>query len=299
MRVLKTVRRLWTALTALLVLGVMAYAHFLFTGSYAFLTMLFEYPGAVFFVLMTAAEVCLAFRARSLFDSAEPMYAVWTLIFLSACCRLAGAAFLQVLSAQIPWNPLVIFDALPAEKAETMRNIGLVVGGPVAMVLLAAGLMRVIVLQRRLGMLGRLSILDKSAIALICIFTAIEVSEIGWRLLVDHTRPGVAQAVLWLSDPLLAFQLIEAASLRRSVLNMGQGLVSRCWGMMALGVACTSAGDVIFWANWHGFIPTVIQPVGWFIWFFAVTAYASAPSYQIEAARVAHQGSYTGFPSRS
>ncbi|PYT20424.1 MAG: hypothetical protein DMG57_42190 [Acidobacteria bacterium] len=49
--------------------------------------------------------------------------------------------------------------------------------------------------------------------------------------------------------------------------------------MMALGAACTGAGDAFMWANWHGFIPVVIQPLEWFIWFVPVTAFASAPCY--------------------
>jgi hypothetical protein len=207
---------------------------------------------------------------------------------------LAGAAITQVLSAQIPWNPLVMLKALPPGKSEGLRSLGLVVGGPVAMALLAAGLARVIALQRRLDILYRLSALDKSAIVLLWIFAVAESIEIGRFVLVDHVRPGVAQAILWFSDPLLALLLVEAVSLRRSVLNMGQGLVARCWGMMALGVTCTAAGDVMMSADWHGYIPPLLKPIGWFIWFFAATAYASAPCYQIEAARVAHEGSYSG-----
>jgi hypothetical protein len=55
---------------------------------------------------------------------------------------------------------------------------------------------------------------------------------------------------------------------------MGHGLVARCWGMMAAGVAFTSAGDVTLWAESHGLIP--VSPLDWFIWFFAATAFASA-----------------------
>jgi len=65
--------------------------------------------------------------------------------------------------------------------------------------------------------------------------------------------------VLFPMDPLLTVLLSETVSLPRSVLNMGQGLVARCWGMMAF----TVAGDAMVWANWHGIIPPVIQPVEW------------------------------------
>jgi hypothetical protein len=293
MKAPRSVRWLWVALNAVVILGLVAYLHFVFTGSYSLLVFLFNYPGAAFLVLVTGAEVYFAFRARQLFDPAEPMRTSWTLIFLSACCSLTGAALTQIFSAQIPWNPLVMLNALPPGRSEQIRSVGLVVSGPVAMTLLAAGLARVIALQRRLGILGRLSALDKVGAVLLWTFTLAELFEIVRFVVVDHVRPGLAQAMLWFSDPLLAILLVEAVSLRRSVLNMGQGLVARCWGMMALAVAFTAAGDVMLSADWHGYIPPRLKPIGWFIWFFAATAYASAPSYQLEAARIAHEGSYS------
>jgi hypothetical protein len=63
--------------------------------------------------------------------------------------------------------------------------------------------------------------------------------------------------------------------------------------MIAAGVAFTSLGDATLWAESHSFIPIPLSPLGWFVWFFAATAYASAPCYQVEAARLAHEGSYS------
>ena len=140
MKAPRSVRRLWTALSALVIFGLVAYLYFVFTGSYQLLVFLFNYPGAAFLILVTGAEAYFAFRALQLFGRGEPMRTSWTLIFLSACCSLTGAALTQVLSAQIPWNPLVILNALPPGKSEVMRGLGLVVSGPVAMALLAAGL---------------------------------------------------------------------------------------------------------------------------------------------------------------
>lgn len=288
----KSVRWLWTALSVLLIVGLAAYIYFVLTGSYDALVAVFNIPGSTFFILVTATEVYYAYRARGLFEPAEPMRATWTLILLSACCRLSGAAFTQTLTAPISWNLLVTVKILQPERPQLLHSIGVVLSGPVAMALLAAGLMRVIVLKRRLGLLSRLTPLDGCFIAAILLFTGRQLMDIAGVLFGDHARLTVIQVILWFSDPLLALLLIEAVSIRRSVLNMGQGLVARCWGMMALGVAFTSAGDVILWAENWGYIPVVISPLGWFIWFFAVTAFASAPCYQVEAAREAHEGSY-------
>jgi len=294
----KSVRWLWTALSVLLIVGLAAYIYFVLTGSYDALVAVFNIPGSTFFILVTATEVYYAYRARGLFEPAEPMRATWTLILLSACCRLSGAAFTQTLTAPISWNLLVTVKILQPERPQLLHSIGVVLSGPVAMALLAAGLMRVIVLKRRLGLLSRLTPLDGCFIAAILLFTGRQLMDIAGVLFGDHARLTVIQVILWFSDPLLALLLIEAVSIRRSVLNMGQGLVARCWGMMALGVAFTSAGDVILWAENWGYIPVVISPLGWFIWFFAVTAFASAPCYQVAAAREAHEGSYAARRAR-
>jgi len=279
-------------LSVLLIVGLAAYVYFVLTGSYDALVAVFNIPGSTFFIVVTATEVYYAYRARGLFEPAEPMRATWTLILLSACCQLSGAAFTQTLTAPISWNLLVMVKILQPERPQLLHSIGVVLSGPVAMALLAAGLMRVIVLKRRLGLLSRLTPLDTCFIAAILLFTGRQLMDIAGVLFGDHARLTVIQVILWFTDPLLALLLIEAVSIRRSVLNMGQGLVARCWGVMALGVAFTSAGDVILWAENWGYIPVVVSPLGWFIWFFAVTAFASAPCYQVEAAREAHEGSY-------
>jgi hypothetical protein len=295
----RSVRRLWAALGTLLVMGLAAYVRFLLTGSYDLLVALFNTVGSAFFILVTGTEVYFAYRARSQFEPGEPMHTAWTLVLLSACCRLTGAAFAQVLSAKSPWNPLVILKTLHSEPSHAVHDFGIVVAGPVAMAFLAAGLMCAVILTRRLGILGRLTLMDKSFIAVILVFTGRQLFEIGGVLFGEGRRPGLAQVLLWFSDPLLTLLLIQAVAIRRSVLNMGQGLVARCWGMMALGVAFTSAGDATLWAESHGLIPIVISPLGWFIWFFAVTAFASAPCYQMEAVREAHEGSYSVLLTRS
>jgi hypothetical protein len=253
---------------------------------------LFDRPGVAFFIVVSGTEVCFAYRARSLFEPTQEMHGTWTLILLSAFCRLTGAVLTGVLSKPLPWNPLVALGTFRADRAGALHDLGLAFSGPAAMALMAWGLMRVLVLNRSLGILGKLTMVDKSLIAAILVFTALQFIDIGGVLLGDRRRLSVTQSFMWLSDPLLAALLIQAVSIRRAILNMGQGLVARCWGMMALGVAFTSTGDAAMWAESHGFIPVVIRPLEWFIWFFAVTAFASAPCYQVEAAREAHAGSY-------
>jgi hypothetical protein len=294
----RSVRWLWGALGCLLTLGLPAYGHFVLTGSYDLLVLFFRHVGGAFFILMASAETFLAHQARRQFAATEPMHATWTMVFLGACCRLTGAALVQVLSVDIAWNPLVMLKVFDLVRSRTLRDIGLVVGGPAAMAFLAVGLRRLIVLKRRLGISSALTGWDRLLIAGIVVFTAHQIFEMSVMLRNNRSAANLTQVLLWLSDPLLALLLIQAVSIRRWVLNLGDGLVSRCWGMMAAGVAFTSAGDAVLWAESYGWVPAVLSPIGWFVWFFAATAYACAPCYQLEATRQAHEGSYSVFFTR-
>jgi hypothetical protein len=293
MKAPRSVRWLWGALGCLLALGVLAYGHFVLTGSYDLLVPFFRHVGGAFLVLMAGAATFFASQARRQFGATEPMYATWTMVLFGACCQLAGAVLVQVLSMDIAWNPLVLFKLFDGNQSRVLRDIGLVVGGPAAMAFLAVGLAQVIVLQRRLGISSSLTGWDRVFIAAIIAVTAHQIYEMSVMLRYRNSAANLTQVLLWFSEPLLAVLLIQAVSIRRSVLNLGDGLVSRCWGMMAAGVAFTSAGDAALWVENYGWLPAVLTPIGWFIWFFAAAAYASAPCYQVEAARQAHQGSYS------
>src|SRR5258705_475941 len=93
----------------------------------------------------------------------------------SACCRLTGAALGQVLSAEIPWNPLVLFKVFHLDASGAWRDAGLVIGGPAAMAFLAGGLMCAIALNRRMGVLSRLTVWDWALIGVIFTFTVRQV----------------------------------------------------------------------------------------------------------------------------
>lgn len=289
----RNVRRLWMSLGALLTIGLAAYGHFVLTGSYDLLVLYFRNAGAAFFLCVTGAAAYFAYQVRSHFDATEPMRLTWTMVLLSGCCQFAGLACSQVLSMDIAWNPLVRLGALNAQRSRTLHDIGLILNSPVAMALLAVGLGRVLVLKRRLELVGRLTVKNRILVGAVLVFTADQLFELGRMLAFNRAAVNVTQVLLWFTDPLPAVLLIQAVSIRRLVINLGDGLVARCWWMMAAGVVFTSAGDAFMWAQNYGMIPRMLVPVGWFIWFFPVTAFASAPCYQLEAVRQAHEGSYS------
>lgn len=274
------VRTLRTALGIHLAIGLAGYAHFLLTGSYSALDWYFKHPGTVFLVGMAAAGSVTSWMARSQFERNEPMHAVWTLIFLAAVFRMCGSILAEV----------------AGRYSEAAHSAGLVIGSPVAMITLACGLARAIGLQRRFHLLGRPHPWDILLISAISCVTIRQVIEIGSLLVVHHFRPGAAQALLWLSDPLLTLLLIQAVLIRRSVLNMGHGLVAKCWGTIALAIAFTSAGDAALWITGLGIVPEWLVPLGWYLWFPAAALFAEAPGYQLAASRSAAEPCWQAEP---
>jgi len=292
-RVPRSVQRLGISLSILLLLGIAAYADFLITGNYVLLIRFFRNAGALYFLCIAALATRFAYRVRAQFDFTEPMRLTWTMIFLSFCFQFAGYVFAQMLGMELVWNPLVILGHFQAEQARKLYDLGLVLGSPVAMAFLAAGLSRVLVLKHRLQLTGSLTATDRVLIAVILLFTATQFGEMGKMLSHNRNAVTVSQLFLWFTDPLLAVLLAQAMSIRRLVINLGDGLVARCWWMMAAGVLLTSAGNAFLWAQNYGMISEIFVPLGWFIWFLPATAYACAPCFQLEAMRQAHEGSYS------
>jgi len=286
---LRLVRWIWILLALHLTLGMIAYAHFLVTGRYSLLGWYFGGLGTLFFLVMTAAEFCLAIMCRSCFDSDEPMRLAWGMIACAALARLAGTLLRAISDGHLPWGDWHRLLQPSGSLFVSLSQLGLVVGGPISMAFLAVGLGRVLAIQRRFRLIGSLTRGDQ---ALLILVVAFSISQLAINLPLLGKHPSLGTAVLWLSDPLLSLLLIEAILVRRSVLRMGQGLVAKCWGMFVLAILITTAGDAGIWADNHNFLSASMTALSWYIWFFAAAAFASAPAYQLAAislTREAHE----------
>jgi hypothetical protein len=273
------VQWIWRVCAIQLALGLAAYVHFLLTGSYFYLHGYFWVFGTLFFLLTTAAECVLAFQCRVGFDSDEPMHMAWSMIALAAAARFVGSVMIAAKNWHLNW----IAGGTPGTGLvllEGFGRAGAVVGGPLSMVFLAVGLARVLMVQRKFGVLGGLKWLDKLLLAIIVAFS---LSQIGAALPLVRTHPSPVTMLLWTSDPLLALLLVEAVLVRRSVLRVGDGLLARCWGMYVIAIVATSAGDAGIWAASSGWLSGSLMPLTWYIWFIAAAAFASAPAYQLAA----------------
>jgi len=276
----RLVRLIWIVLALHLALGMVAYAHFLATGQYAVLGWYFWVLGSLFFLLMTATECCLAMICRSWFDSDEPMRLAWGMIACAALARLAAVLLRAVSDGHLPWGFWHRLSPPSSELFASLSQWGMVVGGPLSMVFLAIGLGRVLRIQRRFHLVGRLTFTDKALLVLVVAFS---ISQLWINLPLLGRHPSLGTMLLWLSDPLLSLLLIEAILVRRSVIRMGQGLVAKCWGMFVLAIVITSAGDAAIWAQSHNLLSESMIALSWYIWFFAAAAFASAPAYQLAA----------------
>ena len=151
------------------------------------------------------------------------------------------------------------------------------------MFFLVVALSRVLTIQERFGVLRGLSRTDLLLISLIVAFTLGEIANIVRYLGPSYQPPTLTKAILWLSDPLLALLLIQAVLIRRSVIRVGLGLISQCWGMYVIAIVTTLAGDASIWAIGQGLLSERLIALTWYIWFFAAAAFASAPAYQLAA----------------
>lgn len=276
----RIVKWIWSVCVFHLMLGAAAYVHYLATGSYYYLGLFFWIEGTFFFLLMTGAESFLAFECRAGFDTDEPMRLAWTLIALASLSRFAGTALIAANDWHLTGVTGQTSSSLALVSLQGLSQIGAVVGGPLSMIFLVAGLSRVLKVQRMFGVLSRLTRMDRLLIGLIAAFTLCQVANI-----VQHIteRPSLTTIFLWLSDPLLALLLVEAVLIRRSVIRVGLGLISQCWGMYVIAIVTTSAGDASVWASSERLLSAPLTALSWYIWFIAETAFASAPAYQLAA----------------
>jgi hypothetical protein len=277
---------IWRVCAVHFAIGMAAYLHFLATGSYRYLSWYFLILGTLFFLLTTAAESFLAFECRAGFEADEPMRMAWTFIALASLARFVGAVLISLdhwhIASILGSTSSVMAVVLPRGLAEG----GAVVGGPLAMVFLAVALSRVLRVQHRLGVLRGLTHTDLLLIGLIVAFTLSQIAIIVRYLGPSYPPPPLTKALLWLSDPLLALLLVQAVLIRRSVIRVGLGLISQCWGMYVIAIVATLTGDASIWAVSEGLLSERLTALTWYIWFFAAAAFASAPAYQLAAMRL-------------
>lgn len=266
-------------------LGIGALISWQVTGTIAIVVDFFKYEGAIFFLLAGAAEVCLSYFCWRQFSKGESLGIAWRWIVGASAAHFTGAVLSQILGIESYLNPLVYAHlALGPAQLESIRQIGLVVGGPVQMVLLARGLWLLLRVYRQSGLFFRLTRPDWFMIAVLTAYTVREAWQVAGLLKAGKTFT-VPEAILWASNALLIVLLIEAICIRRSLLSMGWGLIARCWAAFVAAIVLTALGDIGIWATWNGYLPWPWSSMVWYVWFLVSGAFALGPAYQVQAFR--------------
>jgi hypothetical protein len=252
-------QRIAAAGAAVTVVGLATWVSWLSTGDDALVKVFFLYPNTLFSIAITFVEVLLCFEAWRRFEPTDAMRTPWLWLSLAAVAHFSG---------------------------RTLSSVGVgeparILGGPLQMSLLLAGLLNVLAVCRRLRLLRRLQPIDFVLLAIVCGFlirTGFGVSAyIGAGKIVSFTT-----AVMWTSDPLLLLLLATAVLIRRAIAPLGFGLLANCWRSYLVGIVLTSLGSASAWC-----VDCTVTPIwtslGWYVWLVADCAFALGPAFQVAA----------------
>jgi hypothetical protein len=246
-----------------------------------------RYPGALFLVSASGAGFWLSMRCWQQFSKADLLRQAWLLTMLAAGASVVGNAFSLILGAYTPLNPLMhTLTGWPAPAIKAFARVGLLLGGPFQMALLACGLSFVLRAYRRSGLFPHLARWIWLLGAVLMLYTVHEAKLLQALLRTGHVSGGF-QMLGWPSDPLLIVLLFEAVCILRPVLGTGWGLIAKCWGAFAAGIALHALSDILISV---GGLPEAAHTLAWFAWFLAGAAYVLGPAYQLEAFRRVLQG---------
>jgi hypothetical protein len=249
-----------------------------------------RFPGALFLVSASATGFWLSWRCWRQFSKSDLLRQAWLLIMWAAGLQCVGTICTQVLGAYTHLNPLMYTrSGWPAPAIGMCARVGLLLNGPFQMTLLACGLSFVLRAYRRSGLFPHMARWVWLLAGTLVLYTMHEGKMVQVLLQTGKVRGGY-QVLGWPSDPLLIVLLFEALCILRPVLGTGWGLIARCWGAFAAGIALHVLGDILLWAAWDGSPPDLARALGWLAWFLAAAAYALGPAYQLEAFRQVLQG---------
>jgi hypothetical protein len=272
----------WLVAAIQLGFGLAALALWAFRVDAGFFTSFFPLQSSFFLLVYAVLGYLLSLACWRQFESGEPLRWTWLLIASGSGCRVIGLIVSNFVGGLA--SPNIGADPAPAATtAAALREMGSTFGGPLNMVLLAAGLLVVVGLYKKVGLLRRPSLSDWIPLGLVGLFIASQLVEFArWNAALREPAT-ILKWIGWITDPLLGLLLLEALLLRRAILNSGGGLIARCWRAYAAAIFLTSVGNAGSWAVNTGLLNWRYHYCNAFIWFLAAIAFALGPAYQFEA----------------
>lgn len=271
-------------------LGIGVCLHILWyaTGKFSWMDYYLNYQGNLFFVFMSIMEVSISVMVVRQLGRGEPLRNAWFLIAIAATAHFAGQLLLHLFGVDFRLNPLVwLLHGEHVFKVERLRQLGYVVGGPIEMAGLACGLFLVLRIYKNLRFMGRLTVADYALIGVVLTYTLYVVCKVIIIQSQSNQPVNFYKVLSWANDPLLSVLLIEAVLIRRSVIQMGGGLIAKCWGAFTVAIFLTSLGSMGLWATSFGYLPWPESILTSYIWFLAAGAYALGSVYQLKAIQTA------------
>jgi hypothetical protein len=271
-----------------LFLGLVTHALWLLRGNQALFRYYFGYQDPLFLLACAVVELSLSYAAWKQFAPGQSLRRAWLLIMVSALCHVLGMVLSHILTAGSYINPLYVLHRPWLKATQThLAPIGMFIGGPVHMVTLAVGLFIAYRLCRRFETRSKLKPVDWIILGFVVAYTlmvAYVVVRLRWSA---RPAPGFTEVMNWANDPLLCLLLFFAFFLRRSLVQMGWGFVTKCWGAYVVAILGTSVASMGLWLANFGILPYPESATLWYVWPIVYAAYALGPTYQVEAARVA------------
>ena len=278
-----------------------------FGGAYLFIHLLVIYvwsnAGQVFSVrgasggTCTFSVTCMAAVAcwfcalvRRSFPAGAPLRRTWTLIALSMAAQAMSGLVGLVLGSNWVLNPLEWGGQPRPGVIEQIRRWAVVAGGPVQLILLAAGLLAALRVLRRFGFWARPTAGDWAISAIIYLFALARFSEAGAASLAGKPI-GFEEWVSLAKLPILCVLVLQATLLRQSVVRMGNGLIAKCWLALMGGIFLSAAGELALWVIPHYTHALPAGMIGPVIGLSSMALLALAPAWLLVAQRRAAEPS--------
>lgn len=248
----------------------------IFTGEHRWAAECAGYIGAFFLIGTAVAETGAAAFVLLHFENGEAMRPAWLVLLLAGCARLAGVLMIELGATppQSAGNPGI---------AASLRELGLLAGGPLQMAFLGLGLAFALRVYRRAGLAGQLGRFDRFTFLVGVLFAAqLSLLWPAWNG-AAASATGLITRINFSSGPLLSLLLLESLLLRRSAARLHGGLIGECWSAYAAATFLSILADVGGWAAVHGQLPAAFGAVSRFLAYPAAAAYALGPALQATA----------------
>ena len=199
---------------------------------------------------MAAVNLWLCLLVLRSFPAGTPFRPAWMLITFAVAAQAVSGALAQLLGSNWLLNPLIWGGHARAGLIDQIRRVALIAAGQVQLALLAGGMLVALRILRKHGFWVRPSAADWAVSSIIYLLALCRFVEAGVASLAGR-QIGFENWTSLAGLPMLCVLFLEAMLLRRSVVNMGNGLISRCWMAFMCGIFLTGAGELALWVIPH------------------------------------------------